>query len=155
MRTTTILCACLALCSLAGCDYNAETVMNQDMPEQNKLSIIAPNGEQIAESLEALQANTAMNIAKQFGRNHNFTITSIEYAPLDEGYLALVNYRLENGLTSNYALSSNREILVDSPVNVTIYPQESGILLEDENGEVLVATTRREASTDSCLLKRR
>lgn len=155
MRTTTILCACLALCSLTGCDYNAETVMNQDMPEQNKLSIIAPNGEQIAESLEALQTNTAMNIAEQFGHNYDFTITSIEYAPLDEGYLALVNYCLENGLTSNYALSSNREILVDSPVDVTIYPQEGGILLEDEDGGLRVATTRREASTDSCLLKRR
>lgn len=156
MRTNILfVVACLMLCALAGCDNDHHAVPTPDMPQPNKLSLTAPNGQQIAESMEALRASTAADIAEQFGDDCDFTITSIEYAPLKEGYLALIGYRLADGSTSNYALSSNREILVDSPVDATIYPQEGSILLEDEDGEVRVATTRREASTDSCLLKRR
>lgn len=156
MRTNILfVVACLMLCALAGCDNDHHAVPTPDMPQPNKLSLTAPNGQQIAESMEALRASTAADIAEQFGDDCDFTITSIEYAPLKEGYLALIGYRLADGSTSNYALSSNREILVDSPVDATIYPQEGSILLKDEDGEVRVATTRREASTDSCLLKRR
>lgn len=151
MKVKIFLCTCLILLGLTGCDN--DTVLDPNMSKQNELSIIAPNGEKIAESMETLQARTAMNIAEQFGDDYGFTITSIEYTPLDEGYLALVNYQLENGTTSNYAVSNNMEVLTNSLVDVITYSSSNAPLQYGENGEVSITFTKSTSAANSISFK--
>lgn len=150
MRTNILfVVACLMLCALAGCDNDHHAVPTPDMPQPNKLSLTAPNGQQIAESMEALRASTAADITEQFGDDCDFTITSIEYAPLKEGYLALIGYRLADGSTSNYALSNNREVLVISPVDEIIYAGPVGPLQYGEDGELSIDFPISASAADS------
>lgn len=50
-------------------------------------------------------------VAKQFGNDYPFTITDIQYTDIEDGDLALIEYQLENGQKSNYAITNSKNIL--------------------------------------------
>lgn len=75
----------------------------------DSLSITAPSGDKIAE---------------KYGEDIPFEITSIEYADVPQGYyFATINYRMENGITSNFAITNlveNADVKInESPNSVT------------------------------------
>lgn len=73
----------------------------------DSLSVTAPNGDKIAEDMEALEEQIRLMIAEQYGEDIPFEITSIEYSDVpQEYYLATINYRMENGITSNFVMTN-------------------------------------------------
>lgn len=94
-----------------------------EIPGQNEsdISLVAPNGQRIAEDMTSLEKEVSMMVAKQFGDDLKFNITSIEYAPVDKGYLALINYSLYDGRSSNFAKTNNTKVLTNSPADIVHY----------------------------------
>lgn len=117
MKTIFPLSAFIAgIVLLTGCTHELQPV--EPHPSDDKqLSLVAPNGEMIAPSLQALQAETADMVISQFGNAFPFEITDIEYATPGDGYLAVISYRLANGRTSNFAKSNSTEAITHSPVD--------------------------------------
>lgn len=107
MNKKTILASCICLCCLCGCSSETEVAL----PEANTLSLVSPNGDRIAANMSELRQRTSNIIAKQFGDDYSFTIEDIKYTDVTTGFLAIIEYKLENGVTSNYAYSNNVKIL--------------------------------------------
>lgn len=78
------------------------------------LEIQAPNGEYIAKSIDDLNIEIEKIVASQYGEDLKFDITSIDYTPLDEGYLANITYKVANGFTHNLIRTNNANILGNS-----------------------------------------
>lgn len=105
-KTASIILLCfLAAAGTTGCkcsNNDIPSVAAKDKAVQDSLSIVAPNGEKIAE---------------QYGEDIPFEITSIEYLDVPEGYCATVNYRMENGISTNFVIthfSEDVKVQVDS-----------------------------------------
>ncbi|ADV42479.1 hypothetical protein [Bacteroides helcogenes] len=107
----------LATAFMAGCGNKDESPVSQE----TNVSLIAPNGELIAKDMAALNKETALIIAKQYGEDLDFKITDIEYTQINDGYLALIAYQLSNGRSSNYAKTNSDNVLADASVNAVIY----------------------------------
>jgi hypothetical protein len=73
----------------------------------NQLSLVAPNGNQIARNISSLKKEAGMIVAKQFGHDLDLEITDIKYYPINSNYLALVYYKLENGTIMNYGKTND------------------------------------------------
>lgn len=106
----------VATAIVAGCS-NKNEVANL---ETEKISLVAPNGERIAQDMATLKKETARIVAKQFGNDTSFKITDVEYASVSDGYLALINYELDNGEKSSYAISNSRAVLTNSAIDTLI-----------------------------------
>lgn len=119
------------------CSCNAEDDIIENAP--SNISLTAPNGEQIMESMEALNQMTSRTIATNYGDDYNFKIESIEYTDIDDGYLALITYSLENGTISNFALSNCIKVFNASNVtSVDIEADTYEIVQDEENLEVVI-----------------
>lgn len=90
------------LLTACGSEYETSSTDNSE----GKISLVAPNGERISADMPSLNCEVATMVAKQFGNDYPFTITDIE-----DGYLALIEYQLENGQKSNYAITNSKNIL--------------------------------------------
>lgn len=99
----------MATLLLTACGSENETC-STDNPEV-KISLVAPNGERISADMPSLNCEVATMVAKQFGNDYPFTITDIQYTDIEDGYLALIEYQLENGQKSNYAITNSKNIL--------------------------------------------
>lgn len=108
-----LTCWIMSIAFITSCNNKDE------MPIQNEetISLIAPNGETIASDMATLNNEVATIIAKQFGDDLEFTITGIDYADINDGYLAIVNYQLATGQASNYAKSNSPTVLSSSAID--------------------------------------
>ena len=120
-KTASIILLCfLAAAGTTGCkcsNNDIPSVAAKDKAVQNSLSIVAPNGEKIADDMESLENEIKFKIAEQYGEDIPFEITSIEYLDVPEGYCATVNYRMENGISTNFVIthfSEDVKVQVDS-----------------------------------------
>lgn len=106
------LIAIVSITGLTGCKCSdsdkpapADTLTGETA--NDSLSVTAPNGDKIAEDMEALEEQIRLMIAEQYGEDIPFEITSIEYSDVpQEYYLATINYRMENGITSNFVMTN-------------------------------------------------
>jgi len=80
--------------------------MSNDASE-DALSLVAPNGEKIAESIDEIRWIANNIIKASYGEEKPFTITGIEYYPAEDGYVTLVNYVLSDGISSNFVMSNS------------------------------------------------
>ena len=111
----TILICLIAIVSITGltgckcsdCDKPAPAGTLTEETANDSLSITAPSGDKIAEDMESLEEQIRLMIAEKYGEDIPFEITSIEYADVpQEYYLATINYRMENGITSNFVMTN-------------------------------------------------
>lgn len=120
-KTASIILFCfLAAAGTTGCkcsNNDIPSVAAKDKAVQDSLSIVAPNGEKIADDMESLENEIKFKIAEQYGEDIPFEITSIEYLDVPEGYCVTVNYRMENGISTNFVIthfSEDVKVQVDS-----------------------------------------
>lgn len=106
----------LTFISFTGCNNEDGGIMQSS--QEADFTLVAPNGEMIAKDIPSLKNETALIIAKQFGDDFKFTITSREYIAVENGFLALVNYELEDGRQSNYAKTNSLKVIESSPVDI-------------------------------------
>lgn len=111
----TILICLIAIVSITGltgckcsdCDKPAPADTLTEETANDSLSITAPSGDKIAEDMESLEEQIRLMIAEKYGEDIPFEITSIEYSDVpQEYYLATINYRMENGITSNFVMTN-------------------------------------------------
>lgn len=94
-------------CKCSDCDKPAPADTLTEETANDSLSITAPSGDKIAEDMESLEEQIRLMIAEKYGEDIPFEITSIEYADVpQEYYLATINYRMENGITSNFVMTN-------------------------------------------------
>lgn len=111
---TILICliAIVSITGLTGCkcsdsDKPAQAGTLTEETANDSLSITAPSGDKIAEDMESLEEQIRLMIAEKYGEDIPFEITSIEYADVpQEYYLATINYRMENGITSNFVMTN-------------------------------------------------
>lgn len=88
-----------------------ETQQPELLNEPNRLSLIAPNKRAIATDLNALKQQTAEAVKIHYGEEMPFEITNVTYEHVDQGYLAWVEYKLSNGYTSKYIITTNMKVI--------------------------------------------
>ena len=128
----TILICLIAIVSITGltgckCSDSDKQTPAETLTEEtanDSLSITAPSGDKIAEDMESLEEQIKLMIAEKYGEDIPFEITSIEYADVPQGYyFATINYRMENGIMSNFAITNlveNADVKInESPNSVT------------------------------------
>lgn len=94
-------------CKCSDCDKPAPADTLTEETANDSLSITAPSGDKIAEDMESLEEQIRLMIAEKYGEDIPFEITSIEYSDVpQEYYLATINYRMENGITSNFVMTN-------------------------------------------------
>ena len=86
------------------------------------LSLKAPSGQQIAQSVTALRTEASGIISKKFGGKQDFEITNIDYLPVNQGYAAIISYRISSGETGNFASFSGIRFKISSQSITTDYP---------------------------------
>ncbi len=81
------------------------------------LSLVAPNGEKIAESIDEVRwvANDIIKVS--YGEEKPFTITGIEYYPAEDGYITLVNYVMSGGVSSNFVMSNSVGLITSTKMD--------------------------------------
>ena len=143
----------ITLCSLwglSGCNNEDMADMSPNTPKEASLCLQAPNGETIAHDISELKEETTLMVAKQFGDDYEFTLTSIEYADVNDGFLALINYRLEDGTVSNYAISNSNSVLqatdiddltLDLPTEASWREEDNSIIVPIAEGTLSTAST--------------
>ncbi|MBR4047518.1 MAG: hypothetical protein IKK07_03575 [Bacteroides sp.] len=122
------------------CSCNAEDDIIENAPSQ--ISLIAPNGEQIMEDMEDLNQMISRTIATNYGDDYNFKIESIEYTDIDDGYLALITYSLEDGTMSNFALSNSIKVFNASNVTSVEIETDTYEIIGDEENSITVGNSR-------------
>lgn len=115
------------------------------MPQQSgmlhdNISLTAPNGERIYEDMDALNEDVKMTVAEHFGDDIPFKVTSIKYTDVYDGYFAVITYQLENGVTSNYAVSNSMSVFEKTPVDEFIieYRASDVQLGHSDDGEIAI-----------------
>ena len=78
---------------------------------EDALGLVAPNGEKIAESIDEIRWFANDIIKTSYGEEMPFTITGIEYYPAKDGYIALVNYVMSDGISSNFVISNSVDLI--------------------------------------------
>lgn len=114
-RIVFTVCCILTLIGVTGCYNENENVIQSS--QETSVTLIAPNGEIIAKDISALRNETALIVAKQFGDDFKFSVTSIEYITVNKGYLALISYELEDGRQSNYVKTNCSEVINSSSLD--------------------------------------
>ena len=109
--------ACLALLSLS-CQKNAAV-----SAKEKTLKLDAPSGQHIA-TIGELKQQAAQVVLNKHGKEQSFEITSIDFLPVAKGYAAIISYRLQNGITSNFAVFSGVKFNVASSSITTSAAQE-------------------------------
>lgn len=105
----------LLLAGMTGC--NDESKIDSVKESKDNLVLEAPNGEMIATDILSLKDEMRELVARQFGDDFDFEITDIEYVEPDDGYLALITYRLADGRISNYVRTNSTEVINSLSVN--------------------------------------
>ena len=99
------------------------------------------------EDMEDLNQMISRTIATNYGDDYNFEIESIEYADIDDGYLALITYSLEDGTISNFALSNSTKVFNAS--NVVSVEIEADTYEIVEYGEDFLTVSNSRSNQDS------
>lgn len=123
---------------LTGC--SKETVQDESLVIDNHISLIAPNGERVYEDMGSFIEEVRMTVARRFGDDIPFK-ASIEYIDMPDGYFAIITYQLENGITSNYAVSNSVSVLSSTPADKVIVEGET------KNTEVVISEDGKSAVT--------
>lgn len=95
----------------------SESAVSTGRNSNDNISLIAPNGERVYKDMGSLNEEVRLIIAESFGDDIPFKILSVEYTDVYDGYYAIVTYRLENGITSNYAVSNSWSVFANTSVN--------------------------------------
>lgn len=97
---------------ISSCSSDASNDASDDA-----LSLVAPNGEKIAESIDEVRwvANDIIKVS--YGEEIPFTITDIEYYPAEDGYIALVNYVMRGGVSSNFVISNSVNLISNTKLD--------------------------------------
>jgi len=89
---------------IAGCSNDDFGVT----PKESSLNLISPNGIKIAKDIITLKRNTSAFISSfNDGMEIEIEITNIEYVNVSKGFVAIIEYKFDNGDISTYALFSN------------------------------------------------
>lgn len=83
---------------------------NENFLSEKKLNLVAPNGEQISKDVNELNTWTASVVTEKFGSNKPFIITAVSYYNVKNGYVALIQYKVDN-------LHDNSYVIVKNPSN--------------------------------------
>lgn len=76
---------------LFGCSHSDE-IEEYISNHEKDLSLVAPDGAKIAESISYLKKEISAIIAERSEMDQGFSIKNIEYAQVDNGYLAIINF---------------------------------------------------------------
>ena len=112
-KTAFSLALSLIMMSVCACSNEEAGTM---VPAEEELQLVAPSGVQFAATRAQLQEEASTVAFEKFGTTE-CTVLSIEYAPLDEGYLALVYFELEDGTLSSYAQTNSLEVMQATKVD--------------------------------------
>jgi hypothetical protein len=69
--------------------------------DANKLNLVTPTGESLAKNANQLNNWTTKVVQSKYPGYKNFEITDIRYLTVQQGYVAKINYKVDN-TTSNY-----------------------------------------------------
>jgi hypothetical protein len=78
---------------------------------EKSLNLKAPNGEKIADNILQLKEIVSVSVAERFGIDKDFDITSLEYAPVKDGYAVLIKYRTLDDIKGGIVRTNSPSIL--------------------------------------------
>jgi hypothetical protein len=78
---------------------------------EKSLNLKAPNGEKIADNILQLKEIVSVYVAERFGIDKDFDITSLEYAPVPDGYAVLIKYRTLDDIEGGIVRTNSPSIL--------------------------------------------
>ena len=61
--------------------------------------------------MEALNEQTAQMVASTYGDDYSFEIKEISYTKVEDGYISLITYQLEDGTIGNYGITNSNETI--------------------------------------------
>lgn len=67
--------------------------------------------------MEALNEQTAQMVASTYGDDYSFEIKEISYTKVEDGYISLITYQLEDGTIGNYGITNSNEVVSHSRVD--------------------------------------
>jgi hypothetical protein len=116
-----IMCAGIFMQSCSQDNDFSEITINED---EKSLNLTAPNGEKIADNISGLKEIVAVSVAEKFGTDREFSVTSLEYIPVREGYSVLIKYKTSDNITGGL-IRTNSKSLLFSPCTTITMPVES------------------------------
>lgn len=107
------------------------------------IELTAPNGDKIAESIEDVKLEISNYIAIEYGKDLAYTVTGVDYVAINDGFLAIINYMLEDGSKHNIVKTNNLNVLSNSSIDILIDNRVGDhILLEDDGKATLNFASR-------------
>jgi hypothetical protein len=104
--------ACSSDNDYAGLEVNAN---------EKSLNLKAPNGEKIADNILQLKEIVSVSVAERFGIDKDFDITSLEYYPVPDGYVVLIQYRTLDDIEGGIVRTNSPSILAsDGIISTTV-----------------------------------
>jgi hypothetical protein len=127
-----------------GCSQDDDTFGIQISENEKSLNLTAPNGEEIAKSIFHLKEIVSVSVAEKYGIDKEFHITSLEYAPIKEGYAVLIKYKTSDNLiggiirtnSHSFAISPGMKVLMSYKTLLKSNRENSAIL----NGVTITCT---------------
>ena len=108
-----IFCFLCIVFVIGGCNLDGENGL------PNELNLVSPNGIRIAKDIHSLKHSVSVYMSsKNDGMEIEFDIINIEYHLVSEGFVAFIEYRLDNGIIGRIMNFSNNSSI--TPISKTI-----------------------------------
>jgi hypothetical protein len=109
------LASIIVMTGLTGCSQDDEMLQTNGT---ETLSLVAPNGQLIAENRAALNSESSGIIEGIYGERKEFQITELVYYPMQKGYLVEIRYVTYDGIKGKYIKTNNASEIGNASNNV-------------------------------------
>jgi hypothetical protein len=113
-----IMCAGIFMQSCSQDNDFSDITINED---EKSLNLTAPNGEKIADNIFGLKEIVSVSIAEKFGIDKEFSVTSLEYTPVSDGYVVLIKYKTSDNMMGGIVRTNSHSVFIETGMEVVMY----------------------------------
>lgn len=144
----------ILLAFLFGCENESNDL--EFTHSEKTLCLEAPNKEMISPDIVSLKMLAADVISIKTGIDSEFELQKITYLPADKGYIAVVDYKMQDGTISNFFIvkdanvkyKSSTSTLIDNSFSRTVKTREEA----GSGGQTTVFSCLPDGKCEECKL---
>jgi hypothetical protein len=134
------------------CSSDDDTEGLEVNSNEKSLNLRAPNGEKIADNILQLKKIVSVSVGERFGIDKDFDITSLEYVPIEDGYVVLIKYRTFDDIEGGILRTNSLSILeADGIISSKVRLKSGGENESTINGVTYTCTPNPSTSLCNCI----
>jgi len=110
-----VICAVSFGALIQGCSQEDDLPVQKISKEEQLLNLTAPSGEKIADNIGQLKDLVSVFVAEKFEIDKEFYLTSLDYMPLEKGYIVLIKYKTFDNEVGGIVRTNNTSLLTVDP----------------------------------------